>query len=519
MHSRFTLTLATVLLSAATSYASAHLSEDPVHRRHLSRDESMLKRREPNFARDDSCVDPDPANTVTDRMNVALNSSGAGYVLSLCPGKQYIINAPILFAAPDQEISTQGYPTGDDRATLVVDGPVFNGTGHTTAVDGTCSNCSGVKLRNIQINGTRLGAPPTNGGANIEMGGANSGQLIEYVKSYDPRSWSCLHVQEGGLNCNNATVRNNDIGPCGSDAFQQWADGISMACANSFVLNNLIDNPTDGGIVLFGAPGTRVENNTIWVHDQTLLGGINMVDYDPWNGNYTGTVVTNNTIAGGFATDTVDEDQDSKGTNSDDVIIKIGIAIGPRTWFGDRYFNNVSQSGIVINNQLTGAFGYGIAMTSARNFTVEQNVLTGNTSFIGSRGPNCSSSDQTPNPSPFVIDFNTVSSSTTQFDFSSVPDGDSLTCVMPPTGGDYWPFGGNPDPSSSAIPVSVPEPSTVSSGHGSSAGRTAGLVIGIIAGVALIAVAAWFIRKWALNRSAPRSRFRRSEYMAGKEWL
>lgn len=116
-----------------------------------------------------------------------------------------------------------------------------------------------------KINGTRSGAPPINGGANIEMGGPNSNQLVEYVHSFDPRGWSCLHIAEGSLNCNNATVQNNDIGPAGSDLFQQWADGISMACQNSLVRNNMINNPTDGGVVLFGAPGTRVENNTIWV--------------------------------------------------------------------------------------------------------------------------------------------------------------------------------------------------------------------------------------------------------------
>ena len=102
--------------------------------------------------RDDpmNCISPDPANTITDRLNIALNSSGPGFVLRLCPNAQYMIHAPILFAAPNQEISTVGYPTDDSRATLVVDGPVANGTGHTIAVDGTCTNCSGIKLRNIQ---------------------------------------------------------------------------------------------------------------------------------------------------------------------------------------------------------------------------------------------------------------------------------------------------------------------------------------------------------------------------------
>jgi parallel beta-helix repeat protein len=99
------------------------------------------------------------------------------------------------------------------------------------------------------------------------MGGANSGQVIEFVHSYDPRSWSCLHIAEGGLLCNNVTVQNNDIGPCGSQVFQQWADGISVSCRSSLIRNNMVNNPTDGGIVLFGAPGTLVTNNTIWVEN------------------------------------------------------------------------------------------------------------------------------------------------------------------------------------------------------------------------------------------------------------
>jgi hypothetical protein len=146
--------------------------------------------------RDGSCEPADPADTVTDRLNNLLAHGGDGYTLSLCPSAHYLITAPVLFAAPNQEISTLGYPTDDTRATLVVNGVVQDGSGHTTAVDGTCATCGGVKLRNIQVNGTRGGAPPTNGGGNIEMGGSNSNQLVEYVHSYDPRGWSCLHAAE-----------------------------------------------------------------------------------------------------------------------------------------------------------------------------------------------------------------------------------------------------------------------------------------------------------------------------------
>ena len=88
------------------------------------------------------CVNPDPSNTLTDRLNIALNSSGSGFRLRLCLNTTYAIQAPILFAAQNQEISTVGLPVesenGTDlRATLLVNGPMTDdGTGHTTAVDG-----------------------------------------------------------------------------------------------------------------------------------------------------------------------------------------------------------------------------------------------------------------------------------------------------------------------------------------------------------------------------------------------
>ena len=111
----------------------------------------MSRRRFPH-PRAEDCEPADPADTVTTRLNNLLKSSGPGYILRLCPSQKYLIQAPIVFVAPNQEISTLGYPTGDDRATLVVDGPVFaNGTGHTNAVTGSCQNCSGAQIRNIQV--------------------------------------------------------------------------------------------------------------------------------------------------------------------------------------------------------------------------------------------------------------------------------------------------------------------------------------------------------------------------------
>jgi len=498
-------TLVHILLSCVLA-ASAFQSPAHKHRRMAS--DHTLSRR-------DDCISADPQDTVTTRLQQALTSNGVGYVLSLCPDETYFTTAPINYTHADQEISTVGYPTDGSRATLVVSGPITNNTGHTTAIDGTCKGCNGLMLRNIQINGTReIGPQLKNSGANIEMGGSNANQTIQFVRSYYARGWSCLHIQEGALNCTGVIVQNNDIGPCGVDTFPDWADGISFSCRNGIVRNNLINTPTDGGIVLFGSPGTLVENNTIWVENRTLLGGINMVDYEPWLGNYNGVIVRDNLITGGFA-DTAPSGSQSDGSNAENVLIKIGIGIGPRTWFANHFGSNVSQGGTVINNKFTGAFGFAIAMSSAKNFTITGNTLTGNTSFIGQSSVNCSKGEAIPDNEPFVVDQNNTQDSTTQSDFFNISNGDNLPCLVAPNG-TWWPFGGIPNDTSMTPPAGVAEPgstpgagspgspgsSSAGGGHSDDAGRKAGIAVGIIVGVLAAAVGAWYLRKWALARQA-----------------
>ncbi|RXW15112.1 hypothetical protein EST38_g10745 [Candolleomyces aberdarensis] len=476
--------------------------------------------------RADDCEPADPANTVTDRLNNALRNGGAGYTLRLCPNQRYFIQAPILFSQPNQEISTAGYPRGDERAMLVVSGPVADGKGHTIAVDGTCNDCDGVKLRNIQIDGTRGDASPTDGGGNIEMGGDNSNQLIEYVRSFNPRSWTCLHIAEGPLTCNNVVVQNNDLGPCGVDTFQQWADGISIACRNSVVRDNMIQGATDGGIVVFGSPGTLIENNTIWVLNQTLLGGINLVDYNPFSGDYTNTIVRNNAILGGFANDGQTA-SDTRGSNYESAIIKIGIAIGPRTWFGDRFGQNRNRGGVVQNNKLAGAFSYGIAVTSADDFTITGNTLLGNTTFIGAKGPNCSDTDHVPTPGPWIVDWATVGtdmnagSGKMQGDLVGISDGDSLTCVLPPNGGDFWPFGSNPSNSSSSSGSGSGSGSGSNSGSnggggsgGGGGGNAAGIGIGVVVALLAVGVIGFFGRRWWMKKQEDKAHYNAAREMA-----
>jgi hypothetical protein len=107
-----------------------------------------------------------------------------------------------------------------------------------------------------------------------------------------------MHIIEGGGNsCSGAIVTNNDIGPSGNaptgaDQFNkrnmhsrkraaeytpgQWADGISLACRDSVVTGNSIVDATDGAVVVFGAPGSKISGNTITQESRTLMGGVNM---------------------------------------------------------------------------------------------------------------------------------------------------------------------------------------------------------------------------------------------------
>ena len=66
--------------------------------------------------------------------------------------------------------------------------------------------------------------------------------------------------------------------------------------------------------MIFGAPGSLIQNNHVVAISREALGGINLVDYAPTNGNYIGTRVIGNVVEGRSA------------------FIKMAIAMGPQIW-------------------------------------------------------------------------------------------------------------------------------------------------------------------------------------------
>ena len=327
-----------------------------------------------------------PSGTEAD-INAALVGDGAQAVL--CPGALFTLSNPVKFTATNQRLYTRDFPVDETRALLRIGGGTLS-----NAIDG--NNQSGIAIQNIQVDGNRSELGYQSGTALIEIGHAGSDQTVQNIVAYGTRSWSILHIHEGRVTdgipqCQNATITDNAIGPAGTPD-GRWADGISHACGNSTVMNNVVTDATDGAIVVFGAPGSIIANNTITASTQTLLGGINMVDYAPVSGNYTGTLVTNNVI------------------DANTAFIKVGIAMGPDVWSCP---HTVNYGGTVTNNVIQGIhFGHGYAVNGVRDWTVLDNVDYSR--HVGAVRGGCGG---TPD-SPDGFQYQSVSSSTLQPEFS-----------------------------------------------------------------------------------------------------
>ncbi|KAK3496226.1 hypothetical protein B0T13DRAFT_281528 [Neurospora crassa] len=310
--------------------------------------------------RQSSCLSTGTQSTI----NALFSSGGANTIVSLCPGVTIPITAPIVFTAPGQELSTQGYPTDSTRATILIQ----PGSTVTSAIRGNWQN--NVKVLNIQVDGNRPNAGYLGGDALLEMGGGTEGQTVSHTVVKNTRSWSCVHFIGSGQEdnpCRQATVTFNEVGPCGHEGTDSatgnglWADGLSIECMDTTVTDNTITGATDGGIVIFGSPGSHILRNTITSSSSSGLqfGGINMVD-PTWSGNYSGVVVSANTITGGPGS-----------------FINLGIGMGSQVWSNPHPETNFGQV-TVINNVFTGNVGFSIVMNGwLGGLTVTGNSVSG----------------------------------------------------------------------------------------------------------------------------------------------
>lgn len=82
-------------------------------------------------------------------INNLFSSGGEGIIVQLCASATITVSGPITFTASNQEISTEGYPTGDTRAII----QPASGTNTTTMITGYGYDY--LRILNIQLDGLR----------------------------------------------------------------------------------------------------------------------------------------------------------------------------------------------------------------------------------------------------------------------------------------------------------------------------------------------------------------------------
>jgi hypothetical protein len=340
----------------------------------------------------------------------------SGKDLLLEKNSVYEITETLTYRFPGQTISTRDAVSIADYAILRI-----TDSGLMMLVDGTQQD--DIVLKNVTLDGNRYrlstvakkeasgggGQPPL-----VFFGGNGAtGQKVRNNVFMSTRTWTTLKVHEGAENC---LVEGNifigaGVDPRGNGREKtetpfSWGDAISCAAENTRVRNNLIIDPTDVGIVFYGAPGSVAENNVIACISRESLGGINLVDgflYPLDTGtdgrerfSYEGTVVRNNYI-------------DAFGAR-----IHISIPMGTGVWVPHLKDKTLVGATVYGNVIAGGAAGYGLVANGVEGFQVYGNKSIASYSGIG-EGLN--SQNPPDEPGPFLFNPDRVSNSRLQKEF------------------------------------------------------------------------------------------------------
>lgn len=323
-----------------------------------------------------------PAAKPGDDLQAVLNR---GEDLVLKKGAVYDISTTLRYKKAGQKIYTKGARYPSDYATLKL-----ANTNLMMLIDG--SGVADAVLERVICDGDRyhlsvVPKPRIGGGGQPALVhfGAKGGdrQIVRECVFMNTRTWSTLKMHEGanGMLTENNLFFGAGVDPRGNgrDLLEVpfgWADAVSCAARDSLIRNNLIIDPTDVGVVLYGAPGTVVEENAISSVSRESLGGINLVDalaYYAFPGNtnlidYRGVKIRNNTI-------------DAYGGR-----IHMHIPVGCVVWV-PHWRGNILTGGEVTGNTLAGGAGaYGIVAHGLSNWKITGNKSTAEYSGLAEYG-------------------------------------------------------------------------------------------------------------------------------------
>jgi hypothetical protein len=299
----------------------------------------------------------------------------SGEDLALQAGAVYEVTDTLTYKNPGQQIFTQDASYPSEYATLQI-------ADKDLMMLINAGGVQGAVLERVICDGNRytlsvVPKPKIGGGGQPAMVhfGAPGGddQIVRNSVFINTRTWSTLKMHEFA---SNMIVENNlfigaGVDPRGNGRdFDEvpfgWADAISCAATDSVVRNNLIIDPTDVGVVLYGAPGTLVAGNVIASISRESLGGINLVDGFDFHAvegkenyfSYEGAIIRGNYI-------------DAFGAR-----IHMAIPVGAVVWV-PHWRGRIYVGGEVTNNTIAGgAAAYGIVAHG-----IEDWKITGNKSI------------------------------------------------------------------------------------------------------------------------------------------
>ncbi|GAA5864028.1 hypothetical protein JCM1840_000673 [Sporobolomyces johnsonii] len=323
---------------------------------------------------------PSPSNDNGAAITKLFQDGGPGTTVLLVSRAVYPLYSIIDFVHPMTTLATDGYPSFESGNQAILE---TRGEKEASAV--RMFNHPQTALKRVHVRGCRgWGVTPPEqdtekeslkrdgklgwlegGGALVWMGGPDSyDSIVEGCRLEDPRGWTAVHLVDFAQRCK---VIDNIVGPCGQQAPGPWADGLSIAGKDSLVSGNTVVDATDGAIVLFCAPGTVCTNNTIIARERNLLGAINTVDEFPFERNFEQTRVIGNKIS------------------TEGAYIRLGIGCGTTCWSPWGKNHGLNYGGFVLHNYFgPGQFGYGIALSGTKRFTVLGNSILPGTRFAGS---------------------------------------------------------------------------------------------------------------------------------------
>ncbi len=341
----------------------------------------------------------------------------AGKDLVLMPGRVYELTETLRYTTKGQKIYTEGAEFPAQYATLRIANPKL-----MMLVNG--SEIEDLRLEHVVCDGNRytLGTvpkPPMGGGGQPPLvffgrPGGHRAVVRENV-FMSTRTWATLKVHGGADDC---LVENNLVLGAGVDARGNgreanevpfnWGDAISVAAAKTVIRNNLIIDPTDVGVVLYGAPGSRVEGNVIASISRESLGGINLVDpikiycmnKEETEYDYRGDIIRGNHV-------------EAFGAR-----IHIGYPIGSPQW-APKHRGKFLVGGTVTGNTMAGpAAAYGYVVGTVKDWKVTGNRSTA--TYSGKTTGPANAVSPPDDPTPFIYDAKTTLNTELQPEFTPV---------------------------------------------------------------------------------------------------